>query len=148
MAYQINLKLPEGWISTIETYIDESGAEVTHLEANLPDQTGDSNQIMIDAYAGVMPDGETAEDQAFANYAEVIGFDEDDDLEESPIVKFKFNGKNAFGFDAQTEEGYPMRFFSQEVRKGVLLILACCARTQDLLVSAVEFLERNLRVQL
>ena len=94
-----------------------------------------------------MPDGETAEDQAFANYAEVIGFDEEDGNEESPIVKFKFNGKNAYGFEAETEDNYPMRFFAQEVRKGVLLVVAYYVKSEDLLLSTFELLERNLRIK-
>ena len=75
------------------------------------------------------------------------GFDEEDENEESPIVKFKFNGKNAYGFEAETEDNYPMRFFTQEVRKGVLLVVAYYFKSEDLLLSTFELLERNLRIK-
>ena len=145
MAYEINLKLNDDWKTNLETYTDEVG-ETTHLEAHLPGASGEPDQILIDIYVGDLPDGETAEDQAFANYAEVIGFDDEDEDEESPIVKFKFNGKNAYGFEAETTDGYPMRFFTQEVRKGVLLVVAYYVKSEDLLLSTFELLGRNLRI--
>lgn len=146
MAYEINLKLTDDWKTDLDTYI-ENGGETTHLEAHLPGAPGEPDRILIDIYVGDLPDGETAEDQAFANYAEVIGFDEEDENEESPIVKFKFNGKNAYGFEAETQDNYPMRFFTQEVRKGVLLVVAYYVKSEDLLLSTFELLERNLRIK-
>lgn len=146
MAHEINLKLSDDWKTDLDTYIEEGG-ETTHLEAHLPGAPGEPDQILIDIYVGDLPDGETAEDQAFANYAEVIGFDEEDENEESPIVKVKFNGKNAYGFEAETEDNYPMRFFTQEVRKGVLLVVAYYVKSEDLLLSTFELLERNLRIK-
>ena len=144
MAYEINLKLTDDWKTNLEIYNEEYGGETTHLEAHLPGAPGEVDQIMIDIYVGELPEGETAEDQAFANYASVIGFDDED--EESPIVKYKFNGKNAYGFEAETEDNCPMRFFAQEVRKGVLLVVAYCVKSEDLLPSTFELLERNLRI--
>ena len=147
MAYEINLNLTDGWVTSLETEEDESGAEITHLEARLSDDSGDVDRIMIDVYVGDMPEGETAEDQAFANYAEAVGFDEEDDRDGSPLQKFKFNGKNAYGFDAETEEGCPMRFFAQEIRKGTLLIVAFFVCSEDLLLPTFELIERNLRIK-
>ena len=147
MAYEINLKLNDDWKTNLDIYNEEFGGETTHLEAHLPGAPGEVDQILIDVYVGDLPDGETAEDQAFANYAEAIGFDEEDENEESPIVKFKFNGKNAYGFEAETEDNYPMRFFTQEVRKGVLLVVAYYVKSEDLLLSTFELLERNLRIK-
>lgn len=145
MAYKINLKLPDDWKTNLDTYNDEVG-ETIHLEAHLPGAPGEVDRIQIDVYVGDLPEGETAEDQAFANYAEAVGFDDDDENEECPIVKFKFNGRNAYGFEAVTEDNCPMRFFAQEVRKGVLLIVAYYTASEDLLLSAFELLERNLRI--
>mgnify|MGYP003313465284 CR=1 FL=1 len=145
MAYKINLRLPDDWKTNLDTYNDEVG-ETTHLEAHLPGAPGEVDRILIDVYVGDLPEGETAEDQAFANYAEAVGFDDDDENEECPIVKFKFNGRNAYGFEAVTEDNCPMRFFAQEVRKGVLLIVAYYTASEDLLLSAFELLERNLRI--
>lgn len=145
MAYKINLRLPDDWKTNLDTYNDEVG-ETTHLEAHLPGAPGEVDRILIDVYVGDLPEGETAEDQAFANYAEAVGFDDDDENEECPIVKFKFNGRNAYGFEAVTEDNCPMRFFAQEVRNGVLLIVAYYTASEDLLLSAFELLERNLRI--
>lgn len=146
MAYEINLKLTDEWKTNLETLNDEVG-ETTHLEAHLPGAEGEVDQILIDVYVGDLLDGETAEDQAFANYADAIGFEEGDENEESPIVKFKFNGKNAFGFEAETEDNYPMRFFTQEVHKGVLLVVAYYVKNEDMLQPTFELLEKNLRIK-
>ena len=35
MAYDISLKLPQGWVSDLDSYIDESGVEITHLSCHL-----------------------------------------------------------------------------------------------------------------
>ena len=145
MAYEINLNLPGGWKTEKDSYVDESGEEITHLEACLSGTEGRDNDALIDIYVGGMPEGETAEDQAFANYAETVGFDEDD--EESPISSFKFNGKTAWGFSAVTEEDYPMRFIAQEVRKGVLAIIVCCACSEEKLSEVSVLTERSLRVR-
>ena len=40
MAYDIQLRLPEGWQQEMETYLDEGGAEITHLEAHLYNEAG------------------------------------------------------------------------------------------------------------
>lgn len=146
MAYEIILKLSEDWETNLETYTDDVG-ETTHLEACLHGVPGEPDRILIDVYAGDLPYGETAEDQAFANYVETVGFDDEDGNGGSPIVKFKFNGKSAWGFEAETEEGYPMRFFTQEVRKGVIVVVAYFVRSEELLLPTFELLERNLRIR-
>lgn len=139
MTYDIILNLP-GWESTIEEFADVSGAEITHLEAS--DRQTSSG---VDIYLGPMPDGETAEDQAFANYAETVGFDDDD--EDCPIFKFKFNGRNAWGFEAYADNDQPMRFFAQEVRKGLLSIVVVSSETDKRLLEVVGLLEKNLRIK-
>ena len=146
MAYKINFKLSDDWKTSFETDNDESGAEISHLEACLPDAAGGPEQIVIDIYVWDLPEGETAEDQAFANYAEIVGFDQDDENEENPIRKLKFNGRNAYGFEAETEDGCPMRFFAQEVRKGILMVVAYYTLTEEQSASTFDLLERNLRI--
>lgn len=140
MKFDIVFNSPQGWNYTSETFIDESGAEVTHIEAH-------GDKVSFDAYVGEMPEGETAEDQAFANYAETVGFDNEEEEEDSPVCKFKFNGKSAWGFEAWTEDECPMRFIAQEVRKGVLLIIVYCCDSDDLLNPSMEMLERCIRVK-
>lgn len=146
MAYDITFRLPDGWNSISETYCDESGVEISHLEAHLPSEKDKSDDILIDIYVGDMPDGETAEDQAFANYAETVGFD-DEDEDYNPIEKFKFNGKSAWGFRALTEENCPMRFIAQEVKSGVLAIIVFWAAGEEMVQPTFELIEKGLRIK-
>ena len=145
MAHDIGLKLPKGWISETDTFEDEAGVEITRLEASLPD--GNDAAAFIGIYVGDMPEGETAEDQAFANYAETVGFDEDDPEDFNPVYKIKFNGKNAWGFDAWSEDEMPMRFLSQEVRQGLLAIIYFSAADAKALEDLHAYLEANLRIR-
>ena len=75
MAYDISLKLPQGWVSDLDTYLDESGVEITHLSCHLPNDKLKTDEALIDVYAGPMPEDSTAADQALANYADTVGFD-------------------------------------------------------------------------
>lgn len=146
MSYDIKWLAAGGWKCSSDVFTDETGVEISHLEAYLPGPSGEGNKAFIDVYVGEMPQGETAEDQAFANYAETVGFDGDED-DTCPIVKFKFNGKNAWGFDAVTEDDFPMRFISQEVRRGVLAIIVYCVNSKDQFLPVFELIERNLRIK-
>ena len=146
--YDITVKLPEGWQSESETYLDESGVEITHFEAHLYDSVGSKDRGLIEIYAGDMPDGTTAEDQAFSNYADIVGFDDDDPEDFNPIVKWKFNNRNAYGFDALCEDDSPLRFFTQEPSKGVLVIYCIAGADEKQLAAVLELVERNARVTL
>lgn len=139
----IDFKVSSEWKTVFDSFTDESGVEINHMESYLPGAKGEPYKTLVDVYLGAMPEGETAEDQAFANYAATVGFE--DDEEENPIVKFKFNGKNAWGFDAVTEEDFPMRFLAQEVSGGQLAIIVYCVREEEMIQSTFGFLERNLR---
>lgn len=145
MKYDIQLTLPEAWTSETENYIDESGFEITHLAATLPSEK--DSEAIIDIYLGELPEGETAEDQALANYAETVGFYDDDPEDFNPIVKTKFNGKNAWGFDAICDEDSPMRFLAQEVKQGQLAVIVMVARTEEGLENVHTLVERNFRVK-
>lgn len=140
MKIDLTLKMPDHWIVESDVYTDESGIEVTHLEA-----TDGKTGGFVEIHAGPMPDGETAEDQAFANYADAVGFDDDD--EQSPIVKFKFNGKNAWGFEAECEDNKPLRLIAQEVKKGLLAIIIIGAADDEDLERISTLVEKNLRVK-
>lgn len=141
MKIEISFKVPEGWTVENDVYTDESGMEVSHLEAGC-----DADGSFVEVHAGPMPEGETAEDQAFANYAESVGFD--DDSEESPIVKFKFNGKNAWGFDALCEDDKPLRLICQEAKSGVLAVIILGAPDDDKLEELTSFVETKLRINI
>ena len=148
MAYDIQMNLPDGWQKEIESYIDESGAEVTHLEAHLfPEDNSKVELAMVDIYVGDMPEDTTAEDQAFSNYADLVGFDDDDPEDFNPIDKVRFNGKVAYCFSALCEDDSPMMFLSQEVRKGILAVICCAARDEEKLEETVQLTERTFRVK-
>lgn len=140
------MKLPASWTCEQDTYLDESGYEITHLEAHLSDGKAGTDKAMIDIYVGDMPEDETAEDQALANYADTVGFYDDDPEDFNPIEKIKFNGRNAYGFTALCEDDSPMRFLSQEVRKGVLAIIVFAAKDESALADLHNLVERSFRI--
>ena len=147
MAYDIQLNLPAQWQKESDTYLDESGVEVSHLEAHLYNNTQKRDEGMIDVYVGEMPEDTTAEDQAFSNYADMVGFSDDDPEDFCPIYKFKFNGRNAFGFDALCEDESPMRLITQEIRRGVLAIICIAATDEKALENLQSDLEKSLRIK-
>ena len=127
MTYDITLNLPEDWQKEQDSYIDESETEVSHLEALYFPSGKKVEEGMIDIYVGELPPDTDAEDQAYSNYVDMVGFSEDDPEDFNPIFKIKFNGKNAFGFDALCENGAPMKLLAQEVKKGVLAVMCIAA---------------------
>ena len=147
MAYDISLKLPQGWVSDLDTYLDESVVEITHLSCHLPNDIQKTDEALIDVYAGPMPEDTTAADQALANYADTVGFDEDDPDDFDPITEWPFNKKKAYGFEAIAEDDSPMRLMCLEPRKGTLVVLCILAKDDDMLVEAVQLAERGLRVK-
>lgn len=147
MAYDITLNLPAGWQKESDNYIDESGAEISHLEAHLYNDSKKRDEGMIDIYVGEMPEDTTAEDQAFSNYADMVGFSDDDPDDFQPIFKVKFNGKNAFGFEALCEDESPMKFFTQEIKKGVLAIICIAGKDEKTLDGIFTVVERNFRIK-
>ena len=147
MAYDISLKLPQGWVSDLDTYLDESGVEITHLSCHLPNDIQKTDEALIDVYAGPMPEDTTAADQALANYADTVGFDEEDPDDFDPITEWPFNKKKAYGFEAIAEDDSPMRLMCLEPRKGTLVVLCILAKDDDMLVEAVQLAERGLRVK-
>ena len=147
MAYDVSIKLPQGWVSDLDSYLDESGVEITHLSCHLPNDRKQTDEALIDAYVGPMPEDTTAADQALANYADTVGFDDDDPEDFDPIIEWPFNGKKAYGFEALAEDDSPMRMMCYEPRKGILVILVVLAKDDDTLVEAVQLAERGLRLK-
>lgn len=147
MTYDVQLRLPDTWQKEQENYTDESGAEITHIEAHLYNEKANRDEGMIDIYVGDMPEDTTAEDQALSNYADIVGFEDDDPEDFDPIAKLKFNGKNAYGFDALCEDDSPMMFLAQEIKSGALAIICCAAADDEKLKETLQLVERNLRVK-
>lgn len=94
-----------------------------------------------------MPEDTTAEDQAFSNYADMVGFSDDDPEDFQPIFKIKFNGRNAYGFEALCEDESPMKFLTQEVKKDVLAIICVAGKDEKTLDGILTVVERNFRVR-
>ena len=145
MAYNISLPLPEGWTSIQESYLEFDGAEVTHLDARLADARTQRDNAFIDIYVGQMPPDTSAEDEALANYADMVGWTDDDD-DEDPIVQWTFNGRKAYGFDAYCEDEMPMRVLCVEIKKGVLAIMSLGARSDEALLDLVALVEHKFRI--
>lgn len=141
------MNLPASWTCEQDTYLDESGYEIAHLEAHLRNDRKQKDEAIIDIYVGDIPEGETAEDQALANYAETVGFYDDDPEDFNPIEKFKFNGKSAYGFSALCEDESPMRFIAQEIRKGILAIIVFSASDEQSVEETRTLIERSFRVK-
>lgn len=145
MSYDIKLNLPKDWIVESDVFDDESGVEISHVSANLAHGKAITDGF-IDIYVGEMPEGETAEDQAFANYAESVGFYDDDPEGFNPIEKFKFNGKNAWGFEGLSEDDKPLKLFTQEVKKGALAVVVAIGKDEKHLAEVLSLIERGFRV--
>lgn len=143
--YIIKLDLPQGWEKEESTYIEFDGTEVTHIECHLPDDAAQKDIAIIDLYSGQMPSDTTASDEALANYADIVGFDEEDPEDFDPIVEWPFAGKKAYGFEALCEDDSPMRLMCIEIKKGILCIMSICAQSDEKLVEVIELVERNLR---
>ena len=146
MAYNITLPLDSPWEIDRDVFQDESGFEITHMEVSLPNDREKRDDALVDIYVGEMPEGETAEDQAFANYAEVVGFDESDPEDFNPVIKFKFNNKTAYGFEAVCEDQSPMRFLAQEVKKGILVVMVIVCDSEKRIDEVHHLLESKLRI--
>lgn len=141
MTPSITAKFPAPWICEQDTFEDESGVEIAHLEAGR-----DEGRWFIDVYAGEMPEDMTAADQALSNYADMVGFDDDDPEDFNPISEWMFNGRKAYGFKAFCEDESPMLFMSYEPKKGVLCIASIMAPDDDKLEEASSLLEKVLRI--
>ena len=148
MNYDIQLNLPQGWQKEADSYLDESGFEITHAQAHLYNTAKKKDDALIDIYVGDMPEDSTAEDQAFSNYADIVGFEDDDPEDFDPIAKIKFNGRNAYGFSALCEDESPMMFLSQEVKGGVLAIICAVAATDEMLQQVMQLVEKGFRVKI
>lgn len=147
MASKITLPLPQQWLVQQDVYTDEqSGEDITHFEAHLPNEKEQKDEAIIDLYVGPMPEDTCAQDEALANYADMIGFD-DDDEDEDPIIEWPFQKTKAYGFEGLCEDESPLRVMCIEIRKGILLIGTIIGKDDDFLVRIVETVEKNLKVE-
>lgn len=132
------LNLPQGWDLNEEVLL-EDGFETTNIFCS-------ADGIQVDMYLGDMPDGSDAEEQAFANYADMVGWDQDD--ENSPLFSCKFNGKRCFGFDFVDEDtNTPVRFLSTEIKAGTLLVMTIAAKDDKAVEETQKLFESRLRIE-
>lgn len=143
--YKIQLDLPGAWDKEESTYIECDGTEVCHIECHLSDDKAQKDLAIVELYAGKMPADTTAEDEAFANYVETVGFDENDPEDMDPIIKWPFMGKSAFGFEALCEDESPMRLMCLEIKKDYLCIMNICADSDERLTEVIQLVEKHLR---
>ena len=145
-TYDILLPLTPEWINEEDRYEEVDGAFITHLECHLPSGDGKSDSAVLDIYVGDMPADTTAEDEAYANYADIIGWDDEDD-EESPISEWRFKSKKAFGFSGECEDGSIMLLMCVEILKGALLIASIIAPDDEAVGKWAKYIEEKLTVR-
>ena len=141
MLPNILLPLLSGWQSHPETLTD-NGIELAHLEVYLPDDKSQSDHLLIDIYAGALPEGSSAETEALHSYQDIIG-----DGEEDPLTIWPFQGKEAYGYEAVCDDDSIMRVMCVETIPGQLLILNIVAQDDDLFDEAVEHVEKTLSLE-
>lgn len=145
MKYNPTLHLPQGWEITSYSDQDETGGELRCIEAN-------SAEGGISILVGDLPEGETAEDEAFANYVEMVGFDDDDEgpdddsSREEVIQSFLFNGRKAYGFSAFDQDDNIMNVFCQESRKGLCVLCVVTAHADSDIDSIMSLIEKGFRL--
>ncbi len=140
--YNIKLELPAAWKSRRETL--DGG--VAHFEAFLANDRLQTDDAEIDVCVGPMPPETTAQDEAMANYVEIVGFDDDDPEDMDPLTEWPFQNRKAYGFEALCEDDSPMRVMCVEIRSGVLVVMTLIGRTDSILEELVTLVERKLRV--
>jgi len=137
MKYKPELRLPDGWTVKSNIEKDELGNDAVHIEAQ-------SERGMIELVCGDLPEGDTAEDEAFANYAEMVGFEGDEDME--VIQCFNFNCRKAYGFSVYDEDDRPMNVFCQEPKKGVCALFVVTAASEECLDDIMSEAEKAFRL--
>ncbi len=148
MKYSVKMELPEGWKSSVESDMDPDGTEITHFAAYLSDERARADEADIDIYVGDMPADSDAQEQALLNYADMVGFDEDDPEDQDPLTEWPFSGKKAYGFECLCEDDSPMRVMFCEIKKGALMIASVVAKDDETLAKYVTMVDQRIRVKL
>ncbi len=146
MSYDVDIPLSPAWSVEQDRYEEIDGALITHVECHLPQDGGADDEAFMDIYVGDMPSDTTAEDEAYANYADIVGWDEEDD-EDNPIAEWSFKHKKAYGFSGECENGAIMLLMCVEILKGALLIATVIAKDDDAVGKWAKYLEEKLSVK-
>lgn len=140
----ITMQIPEIWKAEKEVYDEVDGTKSYSLSIAA---TGKDIRS-IDISIGIIPEGSDAYIEASRTYEEVVS-EEDLKNNEEPILCFKFQDYDAYGFDIWTEDGLPCFFFCIDVKsKGVskLLTVLVTAQDNDKLEDMMDFVEEYLEV--
>ena len=140
----ITMQIPEIWKAEKEVYDEADGTKSYSLSIAA---TGKDIRS-IDISIGMIPEGSDAYIEASRTY-EVVVSEEDLKNNEEPILGFKFQDYDAYGFDIWTEDGLPCFFFCIDVQsKGVskLLTVLVTAQDNDKLEDMMDFVEEYLEV--
>ena len=143
MVPEVKLPLQQGWKSSFET-IRDGEDDLAHAQFFLSDEESGSDKILVDIYAGPMPPGSDAGQEALDSFYDVVGDDPED--EEDPLTVWPFQGVDAFGYEAVCDDDSIMRVMCLEKTPGVLVIIDVVARTEELFEKTITFVEKNLSV--
>ncbi len=130
---KIEIKIPEGWKSQISD---------NYVEAEKIDGTA-----QFEITVGDMPEDSAAPEQALINFIDMVGFDDDDPEDYSPIEKWDFNNRKAYGFDAYLEDESSIRVLCIEPKKGVLAVISIVGKSEQIVEETMHLLERVLRIR-
>lgn len=138
MIPTLHLPLLPGWQSNSGT-VQDGEIELAHLETFLPDDRSQSDLCLIDIYAGAMPEGSDAEQEALRSYQDIVGDDEED-----PLIIWPFQGKEAYGYEVLCEDDSIMRVMCIGYAPSRLLIINIVACDDEHFDEAVQHVEKHL----
>lgn len=130
---KIEIKLPEGW----NGQVGEQYVEIENLDGT----------ASVEVTVGNMPAESAAPEQALINFIDMVGFDDDDPEDYSPIEQWEFNNRKAYGFDAYLEDESSIRVLCIEPKKGVLAVISIVGRNERIVDETMHLLERILRIK-
>ncbi len=134
----ITVQVPEIWQVETEELLEADGQTSSTISIN-----GTGNDLRsIDLSYGPMPDGSDAYAEACGTYEEIMG-DDDLDVNDEPIMCFRFQDSEAYGFNVYTDEGLPCFFFCIGT-EGKLLTVLVSAPDNEELQNLIDFTEEYL----
>lgn len=87
---------------------------------------------------GPMPEDSTAQDQAFTNFLDMVGFDDDDPEDFNPLFETTFNNRKAYGFQAWVDEERQIIVLCMEPKKGMLAVIGGIGLNPEEVLKTVE----------
>ena len=141
----VTIQIPENWKCSTETFKDEDGTESYGMSVNARGRDARSFNLSW----GIRPEGTNAYTEACITYEQFVG-EEDLSQNDETIISFAFQGYEAHGFNACSEDGLPCFFFCVDYPandKNILLtVLTCAANVKDL-EHLIDFIEENIEIK-